>query len=486
MVTSGIPHPTRFYTFCSSYDSSSTSATSSSSASSTFHSAFYGPPITATSTAPSANTTNPSSGINLKKSVHKTKSMMANMNHYKHSMELPGTIDFASLKVCQNTFALYFGSGIYYGSFHTTTITSTNQPIIYDTGILPTTPPNTVKGIITSIALTPYHILTISTNGTISFWNRISQNIIQQEPTNTMIVSANNIMEQHPSASSISLPIINRETSFHGEFLMDPRRDQVWLRQGRSLLHISSINEDRDVWRYALERCLENPGSTKEDFSGDINEVEESFDQVKGLCSTQVQKMVVTVVRGEYFLYRHRPDLAARYLSQAPSTVCPFTKTTLRLALPSFPEVGITYDIATGENNSLLEDDNNDIALMYQNALQSYLTDKLNYAITSKDSVSCAMLGAWLTELQLHSFHANPNRDESREGLASFLSKFAQNLDAPTTISILQSHDIHATICAPYAAVSGDVSTAVDAALSGEEGKVSYYDCSFFLVECTY
>jgi hypothetical protein len=96
------------------------------------------------------------------------------------------------------------------------------------------------------------------------------------------------------------------------------------------------------------------------------------------------------------------------------------------------------------------------------------------------------MLGAWSTELQLHSFHANPNRDESREGLASFLSKFAQNLDAPTTISILQIHDIHATICAPYAAVSGDVSTAVNAALSGEEGKVSYYDCSFFLVECTY
>jgi hypothetical protein len=35
-----------------------------------------------------------------------------------------------------------------------------------------------------------------------------------------------------------------------------------------------------------------------EDFSGDIKVVEESFDQVKGLCSTQVQKTVETMVRG--------------------------------------------------------------------------------------------------------------------------------------------------------------------------------------------
>jgi hypothetical protein len=379
------------------------------------------------------------------------------MNHYKHSMELPGTIDFATLKVCQNNFAIHFGSGIYYGSFHTTVIPSTNT-IIYDTGILPPSSLSTSLGVFTSIALTPHHILTISSNGTMFFWNRISQKVIQQELTNAMYFSNNTTLEQ--------------QSTFHGEFLMDSRRDQVWLRQGRSLLHISSINEDRDVWRYALVRCLENTKKTnEEDNPCDIQVIEELFDEVKALCSTQAQKTVVNMVRSEYHLYLHRPEIAARYLSHAPSAVCPFTKTALRLCLPSFPEVGVSYYPSPVDNNSQRDEE----ALMYHNALQSYLTDKLSHSIASKDSVSCAMLGAWLTELKLHSLHTNSNKEQLQEKLALFLSKFAHSLDAATTISILQSHDVLATVCAPFAAVSGEVATAVSAALSGEEGKVSVY-----------
>jgi len=85
---------------------------------------------------------------------------------------------------------------------------------------------------------------------------------------------------------------------------------------------------------------------------------------------------------------------------------------------------------------------------MYHNALQSYLADKLSYAIASKDSVSRTMLGAWLTELQLCSLHTNSTNEQLQEELALFLSKFAHSLDASTTISILQSHDVPATVCA--------------------------------------
>ncbi|EJK67052.1 hypothetical protein THAOC_11961, partial [Thalassiosira oceanica] len=42
------------------------------------------------------------------------------------------------------------------------------------------------------------------------------------------------------------------------ELISDARRpDQVWLRSGRCLVHISSGHEDRDVWRYTLARCVE-------------------------------------------------------------------------------------------------------------------------------------------------------------------------------------------------------------------------------------
>ena len=43
-----------------------------------------------------------------------------------------------------------------------------------------------------------------------------------------------------------------------GEFLMDIRRpDQIWLRKGRSLIHISSSRrEDRDVLKFTLQKCL--------------------------------------------------------------------------------------------------------------------------------------------------------------------------------------------------------------------------------------
>lgn len=274
---------------------------------------------------------------------------------------------------------------------------------------------------------------------------------------------------------------------------MDPRRvGQIWLRQARALLHISSMNEDRMVWRYTLERCL-NPsyieakakslgddipsGST---LSGELNLVDAEFERAKTLCSTKAQKSLVDMVRGEYLLASGRADIAARYLSQAPSLLVPFSKTALRLCLPSLEDLSVSY----GNKFSVNEGEEK----IYNAALEAYLTDKLRLGINAKDSVVSAMLGAWLVELHMHSndisskdVSSTKDESSSNTSLATFLSSFAQIVDAQTVMRILQSHDIKAADCAAYAATSGDLGSAINAALSARPGKVSLFGITFYL-----
>ncbi|KAL3908069.1 MAG: hypothetical protein SGARI_003236 [Bacillariaceae sp.] len=72
------------------------------------------------------------------------------------------------------------------------------------------------------------------------------------------------------------------------------------------------------------------------------------------------------------------------------------------------------------------------------------------------------MLGAWLTELYLNEKDTSPT---AKQALTQFLSQNVHTMDAKTIMKILTSHDVNATDCAAYAAVSGDISTAVSAAL---------------------
>lgn len=89
------------------------------------------------------------------------------------------------------------------------------------------------------------------------------------------------------------------------------------------------------------------------------------------------------------------------------------------------------------------------------------------------------MIGAWLTELYLHEraeqlTNAAVNEPSStktvelsqRVLLAQFLNASVGNMDAKTIMKILISHDVGAAECASYADRSGDVVTAVNAALS--------------------
>lgn len=285
---------------------------------------------------------------------------------------------------------------------------------------------------------------------------------------------------------------------------MDIRRpDQVWLRQGRSLIHFSSTDEGRDVWKFTLSKCLEKPKgqrgaapsstslvmspSLSRSISGagpvltDEEKAQEAlFEQAKNLCTNAAQKAVVTNIRAEYHLSQGRAELSAKYLAQCPAALAPFADTAIRLALP---RLGIDdpqgYGHSASAKNSLSA---SNIPLI------SYLSDKLRVAQMNQDRMTATMLGAWLTELYLHERGEQPHRGSMASGgrhddamLGQFLSNL-QNTDAKTIMRILASHDVSATECAAYAAQSGDIATAVNTALAAgsDNASVSTLDMRYW------
>ena len=259
---------------------------------------------------------------------------------------------------------------------------------------------------------------------------------------------------------------------------MDVRRPhQVWLWKSRSLVHISSTREDRDVWKFSLESCLSRKGPTsmrnRSLHAGDDDKfIDAEFDKAKHLCTNNVQKAVVTAARAKYHLSQNRIELAAKYMAQCPPELMPFAETSIQLALPTFG-IGITSseikDASRGGNAGLI----------------SYLLHKMQYYKARNDNVACTMIGAWLVELYLHERERNVSDDSSTSGMSSpkspsaknmilqqFLSSNAYNMDAHTILRILCSHDATANECAMYAASSGDIGTAVNAALCMADAKV--------------
>lgn len=188
----------------------------------------------------------------------------------------------------------------------------------------------------------------------------------------------------------------------------------------------------------------------------------------------------MNAVRAEYHFLQGRVELAAKYMAQCPSALMPFADTAARLALPM-----LGVDEVFRRNNFSKANE----ALANSNmALITFLSDKIKVAKAKNDSVVCTMLGAWLTELHLH----ERERDGSGKPvylrrshrhlqpvnhalLHQFLSSFVRDMDAKTIITVLASHDISAGECAGYSAAAGDVGAAINAALCGEDGKVSFY-----------
>lgn len=180
----------------------------------------------------------------------------------------------------------------------------------------------------------------------------------------------------------------------------------------------------------------------------------------------------MTAVRAEYHLAQGRGELAAKYFAQCPPSLAPFSDTAIRLALP---KLGIDDPQGYGGSwkaRTSLESSN--VPLI------SYLNDKMKIGSTNDDKMMCTMIGAWLTELFLHErgerlTSAVVNEltgtmeveSSQRAVLAQFLNANVSHMDSRTIMKILTSHDVNAVECAAFAARSGDIATAVNAALSG-------------------
>ena len=354
-------------------------------------------------------------------------------------IELPGSIDFADLRLCNDNFALRTATGIYYGTLDRGNAGPIGQSnsVIVDAGMLPYDVNEAgVIDVPVSVALTPHHLIILTEANEVRFINRVAQTVIQKERVDW--------------ATSTS--------TFDGvgELLMDIRRpDQVWLRMGRTLVHISSSCEDRDVWKFTLKKCLE-PSAKRGN-----EERELLFERAKSLCSNTVQKAVVTKIRAEYHLQEGRAELSAKYLAQCPPELTSFSETAVRLALPM---LGVDDPASYGDSMKAKE-----VLSSSNMPLITYLGDKMRAGKLNDDSVLCTMIGAWLTELHLH----ERELDEKQSLLQPFLSNYVFNMDATTIMRILSSHDVSAAESADYAKASGDIGSAVDAAMCMNDELVS-------------
>ena len=399
-------------------------------------------------------------------------------------VELPGSVEFADLRSCNDGFAMRTETGIYYGTIERMASAVSIGGGVVDAGILSyeSILGNGGRGgscIPSSIGVTPHHFITLDSGNEVRFINRVYGKVIQKERVDWLSVS------QSASGSDV-----------HGgdaaELLMDIRRpDQIWLRKGRSLVHISSSCEGRDIWKYTLARCIDDntlsshPSSAVHGASGDDNvlqksdekHIENQFEYAKSLCNNQSQKATVNVARAEYHLSRGKTELAAKYLAQCPSSIMPFADTSARLALPM---LGMEEGNSIKANESLA---NSNMALI------TFLTDKLRSAKRNNDTVVCTLIGSWLAELHLHERERDGSDkfDQSQRSqrnmapvnhalLHQFLSTFVKDMDPKVIVNILSSHDISAGECAGYAAAAGDINAAVNAALFGEDEKAGALD----------
>ena len=367
-------------------------------------------------------------------------------------VELPGSVDYTDLRICNDHICMRTATGIYYGTIDRAQSgpAFAGGSMIVDSGILPYDERSSMP---VSVALTPHHIITLSENNEVRFINRVAQRVIQKERVDWVAQSnSSNLDESHMAI---------------GELMMDIRRpDQVWLRKARSLVHISPSQEDRDVWKFTLFKCLEmqtsrSPSSPQKGSGGSRTSVmtedekaqEALFEQAKSLCTNPSQKAVVTAVRAEYHLSQGRGELAAKYLAQCPPVLEPFADTVVRLALPM-----LQIDDPQSYGGSA----HARASLMSNLPLIAYLSDKMRVGKMNNDKMTCTMIGAWLAELYLHERDSSPS---AKLALSQFLTNHVNNMDAKTIMKILSSHDVSAADCASYAASSGDIATAVNAAL---------------------
>ncbi|KAL7554204.1 hypothetical protein ACHAWF_018898 [Thalassiosira exigua] len=432
-------------------------------------------------------------------------------------MELPGCVDFAELRGCGDGFALRTETGIYHGSMERTAVGGSSLTVsgsgndagmlAYE-GLLRFAPSGggssrRQAGIPSSIGLTPHHFVTLGpADDDVRFANRVSGKVVQEERVDWASVSPSSQADDSDARWSRG-----GARGAVAEILTDVRRpDQVWLRRGRSLVHISSSCEDRDVWKFTLEKCVQSTtphgitaaiasSSSNAPLTSEEKVVDAQFEHAKSLCVNASQRSVVNAVRAEYHLSQGRVELAAHYMAECPPALMPFADTAARLALPSLgasgpnslPTTSFPCRANPTRANEALADGGNA-------ALIAFLSDKMGSAPPGR-SVTRTMLGTLVTENLLEererrgaldgpsvmslAAESRPRRavqSIDRAPLHRFLSSYVRDMDPNPIVGALASHDVGAGECAGYAAASGEIGAAIDAALSGEDQKSGALD----------
>lgn len=211
--------------------------------------------------------------------------------------EVPGSIDIAEVCSCSDgSFAVRTETGIYYGSIDRAIIISSlaNAGMLAYDSLLTAAGQHQSSGgsaLATTplcIGLTPHHFVTLSSVSEVRFINRVAQKVIQKEQVDWASVSQISSLD-NAYGSIGGLTAV-------AELVTDIRRpDQIWLRKGRALVHISSSNEERDVWKYTLSQCIEmnvpseaHSGSTS--LTSEEKHVGSQFEHAKSLCSNSVRR----------------------------------------------------------------------------------------------------------------------------------------------------------------------------------------------------
>ena len=149
-------------------------------------------------------------------------------------------------------------------------------------GMLSTTP--------LSLGLTRHHFITLSSVNDVKFVNRVAKKVIQEERVDWVSVSS-------AAENDLQYGSFREGSRALAELITDIRRpDQIWLRKGRSLVHISSSYEERDVWKYTLARCIEtvppttsSPRHNPNILTSEEKHIEGQFEHAKSLCNNTVR-----------------------------------------------------------------------------------------------------------------------------------------------------------------------------------------------------
>ena len=179
--------------------------------------------------------------------------------------------------------------GLYYGKI------DKNGGSVKQANMLPFSDGEGEESVPAAVNMTKYHFLCLEkTGGSVTFISKVNLKIVQRGGE-------------------------GEEGTFGGggggggggELMLDSVRREdggLWLKgRGDSLTHVSSVFEDRDVWRLKLESVLSGSGSGSGRGGGGVggaNNVEDQFDEVISLCDTSQKRAVANLLKAEYLLER--------------------------------------------------------------------------------------------------------------------------------------------------------------------------------------